>query len=239
MKKIELDIPDEILVRDYLELKSSYKVAKRYNTSATAVKRILKDLGVLRTQKQAAQERECSGFKGKKHTNETRKKLSKGASKRTGSKNSFFGKNHSKKTRKKLSENAKKRTGKRNPNYKHGKNFRRPRDFKNAEMQKLRNFVFNRDKHTCKFCFVKGGHLHAHHVIPFWVKQNAFLDADNLITVCTKCHFEKAHNGNWQCFNVELITDSLIERYSLCRERLSEMATFSQSRSDSLNLTDK
>lgn len=239
MKKIELDIPNEILIRDYLDLKSSYKVAKRYNTSATAVKRILKDLGVLRTQKQAASERDESSFKNKKHSKKTKQKLSKLASEKTGDKNPFFGKTHSNETKAKLSKKAKERTGKRNPNYKHGKNFRRPRDFKNAEMQKLRNFVFNRDNYTCTFCEEKGRNLHAHHILPYWVKQEAFLDSDNLITVCTSCHFDKAHYGNWQCFNLEIITDSLIEKYSLCRERLSELATFSQSRSDSLNSTNK
>jgi 5-methylcytosine-specific restriction endonuclease McrA len=237
MRKIELDIPNEILVRDYLELKSSYKVAKKYNTSATAVKRILKDLGVLRTQKQAAQERKDSNFKGKTHTEVTKIKLSELASTRTGESNPFFGKTHSEETKKKLAKKAQQRAGKRNPNYKHGKTFRRPRDFQNAEMQKLKNFVFNRDKFTCKFCKKIGGHLHAHHIIPFWVEKNAFLDVDNLITVCTKCHFTEAHHSNWQCFNVELVTELLTKRYSLCRERLNELATFSQSRCDSLNST--
>ena len=54
MKKIAIDIPIEILIKDYLELNSSYKVAKRYNISATAVKRLLKEARVLRTQSDAA-----------------------------------------------------------------------------------------------------------------------------------------------------------------------------------------
>jgi hypothetical protein len=55
--------------------------------------------------------------------------------------------------------------------------------------------------------------------------MDAFMDVDNIITVCTKCHFEKAHLGNWQKFDISLITDELIEKYSVDRERLNELAT--------------
>lgn len=217
------DIELQILIKDYEELKSSYKVAKKYNVSATAVKRILKSAGVLRAQNVAARERESSNFSYKR-TEKHLDKLSKLGKKRVGDKNSFFGKKHTEEVKKKLSEYSKERVGKRNPNYKTGEYQRRPRDFKVAEFTRLRNFIFNRDEYTCKYCTKMGGHLHAHHKIPFWVNKDAFLDPNNLITVCTECHFSKAHKGNWSKFDETLIDDRLIKKYSLDRERLNDLA---------------
>ena len=226
MKKIVLDVDIEILVKDYLELNSSYKVAKKYNTSATAVKRLLKEAGVLRTQKQAAKCRKTGNRKGKKASKETREKLSKIASQRTGEKNPFYGKHHTEETKRKISESVKQRTGKRNPNYKHGKYIRRPRDYKYIELRKLRNQIFTRDNYTCCYCGTKGGHLHAHHKIPYWVRPEAFTDLDNLTTVCSDCHFKKAHNSNWHSFDVTIIDDELMTKYSIHAERLNELASY-------------
>jgi len=223
MKKLELNIPIEILIKDYLELNSSYKVAEKYKLSATAVKRLLKEAGVLRTQNVAASLRNKGNPKCGKYvrSKEHKEKLSNLASNRIGITNPFFGKTHSDEVKKHLSEEAKLRTGERNPNYKDGKYFRRPRDYKIAEFTSVRNFVYNRDKYTCHYCKLMGGHLHAHHIIPFWVKPEAFLDDKNLITVCSNCHFIKAHKGNWSLFDETLVTDFLLKRYSLHRERLN------------------
>lgn len=228
MKKIADNIAIEILVKDYLELNSSYKVAKKHDVSATAVKRLLKEAGVLRTQSNAATIRNNSHdcFGTYERTEAQKNKLSQVASERTGNKNPFYGKKHSLETKKIVSEKAKTRTGERNSNYKHGKNLRRPRDFKNSELKPLRSFTYNRDKHTCIYCKKVGGHLHAHHKIPYWVKPEAFLDKDNLVTVCTECHFKKAHKGNWSLFDQNLIDESLIVKYSLDRERLNELADY-------------
>ena len=221
MKKIDLGIPDADLIKAYDELKSCYKVADKFGTKSYLVKRALRNLGVLRSQKQAAKERVNKNFLGKKHTEENKKKLSEYAKKRPVW---FKGKTHSKEVKELLSQKAKQRVGEKNPNYKHGDYRRRPRDFKQHEFTSVRNFVFNRDKYTCKFTGQVGGHLHAHHLIPFWIKEEAFLDPENLITVSTKTHFEFCHNNNWCTFNVDIIPDSLLEKYDLCRERLNELA---------------
>lgn len=217
------DINLQELINAYNELKSSYKVAKKFNVSATAVKRILKSQGVLRTQSDAAKERDNSHLDYQR-TDYHRKNLSEIAKKRTGEKNPFYGKTHTKEAKEKIGKSTKLRVGERNPNYKHGEYQRRPRDYKIAEFTRLRNFVFNRDDHTCHYCKLMGGHLHAHHKIPYWVKNDAFLDVDNLVTVCTECHFQKAHNNDWSKFDVELIDDRLLKRYSLDRERLNDLA---------------
>ena len=229
MNKVIVPLDNNELIKLYNELKSSYKVAILLNTSATAVKRVLKELGVLRTQNVAASERKLKG-KRKPYSNETKKKFSEAAKKsyENGRIAPFKGKTLSEETRKKLSEKAKNRLGERNPNYKNGKYFRRPRDFKHGEFKKIRSFIFNRDKFKCLICLDKKDHLHAHHLIPFWIKPEAFCDTDNIITVCTNCHFEKAHLNDWACFDVSLIPDSLITKYELNRERLNELGTFNK-----------
>lgn len=225
MKKVADNIQIEILIKDYLELDSSYKVADKHGVSATAVKRLLKKAGVLRTQNDAAKIKYSKKqFNKYKRTEKHKENLSNLAKQRTGENNHFFGKKHSDDIKNILSDVAKKRTKERNPNYKDGKYIRRPRDYKIAEFKPIRNFVFNRDKFTCSYCKTKGGHLHAHHILPYWVKPEAFLDEKNLITVCTVCHFKNAHSSNWQTFDINLVSEELIIKYSLDRERLSDLA---------------
>jgi HNH endonuclease/NUMOD3 motif len=226
VKKVVSDVPIEILIKDYLELNSSYKVAKKYDMSATAVKRLLKKAGVLRTQNAAASIRNNNNPDCGKYVRSDAQKefLSKLASERIGVKNPFFGKTHSVELKKELSEKAKQRTKERNPNYKDGKYLRRPRDFKIASFAPVRNRVFNRDAYTCYYCRVVGGHIHAHHIIPYWVLPDAFLDEENLVTVCSSCHFNEAHKRNWAAFDTSLITDYILNKYSLNRERLNELA---------------
>lgn len=211
------------LIDAYKELKSTYKVAARFNLTRHEVKTRLKELGVLRTQSQAAKERKT--YPEYVRTNEHKQRLSELAKMRTGEKNPFFGKKHKPEVIKKLSKCAKERTAERNPNYKDGSYKRRPRDFKNAEFRPLRNWVFNRDKHTCHYCKTKGGHLHAHHILPYWICNSAYFDSENLVTVCSTCHFEKAHIGDWSKFDLELITDRLKTKYSIYRERLNELTS--------------
>jgi hypothetical protein len=223
MAKVELNVEQVITL--YTELKSSYKVADYLSTSATAVKRVLKDAGVLRTQKLAALERDNSHCGIYERTEEHKQNLSECAKKRTGSKNAFYDKTHTKETKEKLASFCANRIGKANPNYRHGKNLRRPRDFKQSEFTRLRNQAFNRDKFTCQITKVKSGSLHAHHLLPYWVCPEAFLDIDNLITVSTKTHLEICHEGSWSSFNVNIIPDFLLFKYKLDRERLNEMAS--------------
>lgn len=223
MKKIEVNATDQEILRLYEELKSSYKVAKKLQISATAIKRILRNLGVLRTQSSAAKDRGVDLLQYERTTSH-RQALSERAKARVGEKNPFFGKSHTENVKRKLSESATKRTKTRNPNFKDGKYQRRPRDFKQAEFTRLRNFIFNKDEYTCFYCNHMGGHLHAHHRIPYWVCSEAYLDIENLITVCSKCHLTKAHKGSWCRFDVDLVTNSLLKKYTLNRERLNELA---------------
>lgn len=215
---------DAELLDAYKELNSTYKVAKKFGVTRYSIKQRLKQLGALRSQSEAAKRKDIKHLDYER-TEQHRKNLSNLAKKRIGPKNPFYGKKHTEVVKKKLSKCAKERTKERNPNYRHGQYRRRPRDFKIHVFKPLRSYVFNRDKHTCHYCNIKGGHLHAHHILPYWLCEDAFLDANNLITVCTNCHFEKAHLGDWSKFDVELITEKLITTYHIHRERLSELAS--------------
>lgn len=219
-----IKISDAELIDAYSNLKSTYKVAEKYGLTRHQVKRRLKELGKLRSQQEAAIERDNKHCGKYERTPEIKEKYRKYAKTRTGAKNSFYGKKHTIETKKTIGKFTQKRIGKLNPNYKHGKYKRKPRDFKIHEFVPLRNFAFNRDKYTCHYCKVKGGHLHAHHILPYWVCNSAYLDIENLITVCSKCHFDKAHKGNWMNFDFSLITETLKKRYDLQRERLNELA---------------
>jgi 5-methylcytosine-specific restriction endonuclease McrA len=197
-------IDDAEIIDAYQKTNSTYKVAIIFNTTRAKIRIILKKAGVLKTTSEYA-------------------KL------RIGTKNPFFGKKHSIEVKAKLSAHAKLRTSKRNPNYRHGNYQRRPKDFRIAEFKPIRNYVFNRDNYKCCYCEEKG-HLHAHHIIPYWVLNEAYLDTDNLVTVCSDCHFVYAHLGNWHKFDINLITETLVIRYKLDRERLTELTL--QNRSD-------
>lgn len=225
MKKIQLPMSDAELKDAYSKLKSSHKVAKAFNTSRQAVRRRLKELGLLMSKQEAYKVRVIPNIGTYKRTDEHKARLSECAKQRVGDKNPFFGKTHNIESKQKMAEAASQRTKERNPNYKHGEYLRRPRDFKNHQMAPLRNFVYNRDKHTCHYCKQKGGHLHAHHILPYWICNTAFLDSDNLITVCSLCHFEKAHKGNWQHFDLSLVTTRLKAKYNIHGERLNELAS--------------
>lgn len=219
------NIKKEEIVAKYEQLKSSYKVADFFNTSATSVKRILKQECALRTQSEASKEKNLDHLR-KPVSVKTRKKQSQNAKQRVGNKNNFYGKSHSLETKLKISKAAKERTGKRNPNYKHGTYKRRPKDYLITEFKPVRELVFKIDNFTCQFCAKKGGNLHAHHKIPYWVNKDAYLDVDNLMTCCDVCHLKEAHNGDYAKFNVSLISDNLVDKYNLDRERLNELANF-------------
>ena len=224
MSKCLINVSKEDLINSYIELKSSYKVANKYNISPTVVKRLLKEYGVLRNQSDAAKQREFAPTVYKR-TEWHKNNLSRIAKERCGEKHPCYGKPKSEETKKKISEKAQKRVGKANANYKHGNYKRRPRDFKLVEFKAIRKMTYERDNYTCVYCENMGGNLHAHHKIPYWVSEDAFLDIDNIVTVCEECHLNKAHLGNYNKFDITLIDETLMNKYKLDRERLSELAS--------------
>jgi hypothetical protein len=60
--------------------------------------------------------------------------------------------------------------------------------YSSSAYKEWRAAVFHRDDFTCGACEKRGGHLHAHHVIPVSVDKTRALDVDNGKTLCASCH---------------------------------------------------
>lgn len=154
-------------------------------------------------------------FFGKKHSTETRKKIS--MAKKKQSLKTFLGKSHTEDAKEKmslakkgksLSESHKMKlresvpSGKYSPHWKGGlttlqKRIRVSNAFKNWAIN-----IKKRDNYTCRDCEIRGGYLHSHHIIPFSImiknykiktltqaiKCLELWDIDNGITLCVPCH---------------------------------------------------
>jgi endogenous inhibitor of DNA gyrase (YacG/DUF329 family) len=62
-------------------------------------------------------------------------------------------------------------------------------------MMNWRISVFKRDDYTCQVCGIRGGLLHAHHIVPFKEDKQNF-DVNNGMTVHSRCHYEQIHGYN-------------------------------------------
>lgn len=60
--------------------------------------------------------------------------------------------------------------------------------------KELRQSVYQRDDYTCRLCYIRGGTLTLHHIIPCYQDKTLFFDPENLVTVCDSCHKTKINN---------------------------------------------
>ncbi|TAD80281.1 MAG: FAD-dependent thymidylate synthase [Oscillatoriales cyanobacterium] len=60
--------------------------------------------------------------------------------------------------------------------------------------------VHQKFDYTCQNCGVRGGELHAHHLVPVYADPKLAYDLDNLVTVCRACHQNIHHNHQEQAF---------------------------------------
>lgn len=54
--------------------------------------------------------------------------------------------------------------------------------------QKARTDCFERDDYICQHCRVRGGYLHAHHILSYRSHPSLRLEVSNLLTLCKSCH---------------------------------------------------
>lgn len=106
--------------------------------------------------------------------------------------NPFFGKKHSLETRRKMTEaklkSPTKMFGANNPQWKGGisKEYKRIRS--SSDFRKWREQVFERDDYTCQKCYIRGGKLHPHHKLNFSEYPDLRFVIDNGLTFCEDCH---------------------------------------------------
>jgi 5-methylcytosine-specific restriction endonuclease McrA len=131
-------------------------------------------------------------MKGKKMSDESRRKMSE-AAKRRGSNRT--GKRHTPETRAKIAAITRERTarGESHYAYTHGKHQRDKSDRRSAEYRQWRDAVYRRDNYTCRHCGdSRGGNLQAHHVKPYASNPELRYAVGNGLTLCQDCH-ERLH----------------------------------------------
>lgn len=114
----------------------------------------------------------------------------------SGEKNGFYGKRHSEDTRRKMSRNHADVSGANNPQWKGGVTEKYYSSGYGWEWNKIREQILERDDYTCQVCGSEQN-LHVHHLIPVYEFEE-ISDAhfsENLIVLCNKCH-PKVEVGN-------------------------------------------
>jgi hypothetical protein len=176
---------------------------------------------------------------GRKHTDETKGRMSEIKKKLVGSLNPFYGKKHSHESRelnrqktterwegksyrcKVMTNRLGKQSGKNNPRWKGGITpFNEMVRHCDKYVQWIRD-VFNRDNFTCKDCGVRGGNLEAHHKKEFYIIMAEFLteydqfspyeDKETLLRLAMKYEpFWEVGNGKTLCSKCHNITKGAI-----------------------------
>ena len=131
-------------------------------------------------------------MKGKKMSEESRRKMSDAAKNRPSNR---IGKPHTAETKARISAITRERTprGAAHYAYRNGEFQRGLDDRRSVEYQEWRNAVYRRDGYVCQHCGDnKGGNLHAHHIKEFADYPDLRFVVENGLTLCQTCH-EKVH----------------------------------------------
>jgi len=80
------------------------------------------------------------------------------------------------------------RSGEKHWNWQGGKSSETIRARASGEYKNWRRSVFEGDDYTCQICGMRGGYLHADHIVPFSVDKSKRFDIDNGRTLCVTCH---------------------------------------------------
>lgn len=99
----------------------------------------------------------------------------------------FEGRKHTKESKKKMSMAKLGNGGSTHWNWKGGYS-EAYRLRRSVQYEQWRKSVFERDEYTCKGCHIKGGYLTAHHIKSFAYFPNLRFEITNGITLCEPCH---------------------------------------------------
>jgi predicted restriction endonuclease len=134
-------------------------------------------------------------WKGRKHTDATKKKMREARLKNQPM--------HNPDVVKRRSETLRKNGTFAGPNSNNWKGGVTPEQIlirNSQEMADWRHAVFERDNYTCQHCKARCGdgvdvHLHAHHIKGFANHPEHRLDVDNGLTLCKSCHYKEHSNA--------------------------------------------
>lgn len=93
--------------------------------------------------------------------------------------------------------------------------------YSSSKWSSLKALVKKHRNNKCEECGVSEN-LEVHHILPLALYPDAFFDVHNMRLFCEACHFKVGHHSDWRNINLTLVTDLLIEKYQIDRERLSE-----------------
>lgn len=124
--------------------------------------------------------------KGRKLSEVTKDKLSKNNAK------FWLGKKRNQETILKISKSKKgKYTGKNASNWKGGLSRRKDNRLRQSLDWRLwRKSVFERDKYTCRWCFIRGVYVEPHHIKAKSRYPELCFEINNGITLCRSCHLK-------------------------------------------------
>jgi 5-methylcytosine-specific restriction endonuclease McrA len=138
--------------------------------------------------------------KGRPWSDEVKRKFSeKRKGKQVGKDNPFYGKKHSLETRKKMTEAQLRRKDNRanqHHSWKGGVTPINEKIRKSIEYKLWREAVFKRDNWICVWCKQRGGKLNADHIKPFALFPELRFAIDNGRTLCKPCHLKTDTWGN-------------------------------------------
>lgn len=122
------------------------------------------------------------GMKGKKHSEETRKKMSLA---KLGWVGGMKGRKHSVDSKKKIGDSNR---GEKSGRWKGGTTPVNKIIRSSGKYKEWRIAVLQRDNWTCVLCFKYGGDLHADHIRPFALYPELRFEITNGRTLCVECH---------------------------------------------------
>lgn len=86
--------------------------------------------------------------------------------------------------------------------------------------ESIRKLVVERDNSCCRLCGQHQDHPHLHHIV--YRSQLGRHTVDNLISLCFKCHMDRAHGAHahkWREIFVELTQNPAVTGFALWRWR--------------------